>query len=220
MRNFFVSAVCVVIGTGVALNSWAANEMEAGGKSSDPSRARMKIEAPGISNESAVEIRTMLGNAVENGLSGDFSEFAANLTKANRERIVKSTDDSDIDMAGELYEDWSSRYSTVDWSSNDSLSTVFSGYHITRGADAKHADVHIPAVGGRGPLTLKLVNEGTIMDAWRIMVPQSKSGSDIRNALQKEIMDINNSKADWPNDPNMAAQTVASRILSTVAEPA
>lgn len=221
MKSCIVSALCAVMIGAVSNAAWGADSSghATAARSSEPARARMRMQSPVISNESIIEIRKLIGGAVKNGLAGNFSGFVSSLEKSDRERIGRAVDRKNIETANALNKEWSDRYPVVDWLSKDSLELIFSPYHVMPGSDTKHADVIIPSSEAVGTMTLKVVNEGTMMNSWKINIPDSISGNDLKGRLQKQLADINNSKASWPAKSDEAARNVAARILSTVAEP-
>jgi hypothetical protein len=61
-------------------------------------------------------------------------------------------------------------------------------------------------------LTLNLINEGTIMNEWRVNAPQ-RSLEQIKQNLTRQIQMLDDQKAAWPTDVNMAYQAAAYHIL-------
>ena len=70
---------------------------------------------------------------------------------------------------------------------------------------------------GMSSLTLNLVNEGHIMNAWRISDPQI-SAEQLKQNLTKHIQMMDDQKAAWPSDVNAAYQKVAYHVLSAFSD--
>ena len=74
-----------------------------------------------------------------------------------------------------------------------------------------------PAINGglasAGSATLHLVNEGHIMNAWRIDLPQQISAEQLKQNLIKHIQMLDDQKATWPSDVNAAYRATAYHVL-------
>jgi hypothetical protein len=70
---------------------------------------------------------------------------------------------------------------------------------------------------GMSSMTLNLVNEGHIMNAWRISDPQI-SAEQLKQNLAKHIQMLDDQKAAWPSDVNAAYQKVAYHVLSAFSD--
>ena len=83
-----------------------------------------------------------------------------------------------------------------------------------------------PAAGINGGLasaagagtTLNLVNEGHIMNAWRINIPDQISAEQLKQNLTKHIQMLDDQKATWPSDVNAAYRATASHVLQAFSD--
>lgn len=72
---------------------------------------------------------------------------------------------------------------------------------------------------GMSALSLNLVNEGHVMNAWRISSPQL-SAEQLKQNLVKHIQMCDDQKAAWPSDVNQAYQAVSYHVLSAFSDSA
>lgn len=72
---------------------------------------------------------------------------------------------------------------------------------------------------GMSSTTLNLVNEGHVMNAWRISSPQL-SAEQLKQNLMKHIQMLDDQKAAWPSDVNAAYQAVSYHVLSAFSDSA
>ncbi len=72
---------------------------------------------------------------------------------------------------------------------------------------------------GMSSVTLNLVNEGHVMNAWRISAPQL-SAEQLKQNLMKHIQMLDDQKAAWPSDVNAAYQAVSYHVLSAFSDSA
>jgi hypothetical protein len=76
-----------------------------------------------------------------------------------------------------------------------------------------------PAAGINGGLasatgvSINLVNEGHVMNAWRINIPDQISAEQLKQNLVKHIQMLDDQKATWPSDVNAAYRATACHIL-------
>jgi hypothetical protein len=69
-----------------------------------------------------------------------------------------------------------------------------------------------------GGVTLNLVNEGHVMNAWRIDVPDQISAEQLKQNLIKHIQMLDDQKATWPSDVNAAYHSVAYHVLQSFSD--
>ncbi len=89
----------------------------------------------------------------------------------------------------------------------------------TRNNIAGSANNGIANAAGMSSLTLNLVNEGHVMNAWRISSPQL-SAEQLKQNLTKHIQMLDDQKAAWPADANTAYQAASYHILSAFSDSA
>jgi len=80
------------------------------------------------------------------------------------------------------------------------------------------ATVIIPPKSQMSEVTLHLVNEGTVMNAWRIDIPDTISGQRLHDSLLKHLTMIDDMKAQWPSDVNEAYRHVATHVLAALCD--
>lgn len=88
---------------------------------------------------------------------------------------------------------------------------------VTSADEKKNVTVVIPAEQNLPAVTLHLVNEGMVMNDWRVDVPDSVDAQTIKANLSQHLTQLDQQKQDWPDDPNQARQLVAHHILMAVA---
>ncbi|MGN6370885.1 MAG: hypothetical protein ACTHN5_21740 [Phycisphaerae bacterium] len=74
------------------------------------------------------------------------------------------------------------------------------------------------AIATAGSDTLHLVNEGHIMNAWRLDVPDQISAEQLKQNLVKQIRMLDDQKATWPSDVNAAYRSVAYHVLHSFSD--
>jgi len=67
-------------------------------------------------------------------------------------------------------------------------------------------------------VTLHLINEGNILDTWRLESP-GLSGQQLRDNLIKCVSKLDQNKDQWPSDSLQAQQKVSYEILSAICNP-
>lgn len=66
--------------------------------------------------------------------------------------------------------------------------------------------------------TLNLINEGHIMNAWRIDLPDQISAEQLKQNLVKHIQMLDDQKATWPADVNAAYRATAFHVLQSFSD--
>jgi hypothetical protein len=84
--------------------------------------------------------------------------------------------------------------------------------------NARAATVQITNGGATrtSPTTLNLVNEGTLVPAWRIKLPDDIDGQKLHDNLLRELTAFDEDKANWPTDVNEAYDLASRHILAAV----
>lgn len=201
---------------GAALAMFAAANARAERPDINQDDARAALRQNQISPSSQREIESTLDSVLKNAIDGDFDDVADNLTSADRDR-VKSASNNNNQMenlkpaAEQLKNNWKARYSK-----DISPSTI--GYIVAAGSDAKNAMVKLPERAGVTPVTLRLVDEGSMTSKWRIDLPDSVTGQQLHDNLVNSITRLSTDKASWPADPAEAYQVVAQRVFSALAQ--
>ena len=73
-------------------------------------------------------------------------------------------------------------------------------------------------IASAGSITLNLVNEGHIMNAWRLDIPDQISTEQLKQNLVKHIQMLDDQKATWPADVNAAYRSVAYHMLQSFSD--
>lgn len=167
--------------------------------------------------EAAEDMRHVLGDAIEAALDGDYEDFVDYLSEQDRERIGRFSEE-DITAARDYATDysrfWDERYGEeIDWDDNDDLDRVFNYPIRAVGAEMERVTVELPTENK----VLRLVNEGDMVDSWRIDAPNNLSGPQLRMRLEEAMRNINANRSLWPDESVSAARNAASEILKTVA---
>ena len=95
--------------------------------------------------------------------------------------------------------------------------------HTDRGdrADSKKmSTVIIPADPQHNlpQVTLHLVNEGTIMDAWRLDIPDTVDAQKVATSLKDHLYMLGQQKDNWPSDQNQAYSLAAHHIFAALTD--
>lgn len=144
-------------------------------------------EQAGLTEESKDDIREVLVSVLEGAISGEVGEVTEYLAKNDRDRLEAEQDVEDTALQNEsekFREKWESAHGE---SFEDSIDAQAMNVEFVSGEPERSASVRI-SQGGQ-PFTIQLVNEGTLLDAWRIDAPdsltQQKLQNDIRTALSE-----------------------------------
>ena len=195
---------------------------EVGGLTDQPKSPAADLQQIGktpADETSARQVRTMLANAVNDGLSENkFDSLITCVSKADRERIgsfqnrkiadlntviaqfrvdFKAKYNQDFDMRPELFRD------VVVYAGKDKNSAtvllpdlVFSNLPPSKAAIKPIRPLTDVVTG----LTLNLINEGPIVAAWKINIPDEITGEQLKGNLIKHIQMLDDQKATWPAD--------------------
>ncbi len=79
------------------------------------------------------------------------------------------------------------------------------------------ATVVVPAAGDMPAVTLRFSNEGTMMDAWRLTLPDNLTAQQLRDNISRAVQQCQDMKAQWPADKTEAYRAVSHRILAAIA---
>jgi hypothetical protein len=162
-------------------------------------------------------IRTVLAETVDAAMTkGGLDDVVERLSKGDRDRIGKYASNSYPDLDGRidaLQKTWKDRYGQTFKMADDK--SAFTDCRI-RG-DQYHASVVIPAWGKFPAYTLKLVNEGTVKNAWRIDAPDALTGQMLKDRMLTHLTSLGQTQAAWPNDMHDGYRFAAYEVLQSVA---
>jgi hypothetical protein len=85
--------------------------------------------------------------------------------------------------------------------------------------DRKMAQITIPASGEAGAVTLNFANEGKVLDAWKLDIPDDLSKDDLQAALLRQVKLVEQNAPKWPSDESQAYRMVAQQILEAFSTP-
>lgn len=173
-----------------------------------------------VSAESAQEIRHMLGDTVSAIMSGDLENFRDKFSESDRERLSSFNESvsEKLSQDARAYNDkFESKFEEINWDDEEELDAVFN-YEIKKNEpreDRQRVALEIPSSQGGQSSTLTLVNEGTVMDAWRIDVPDNVSAQQLESKLSQTLKKL--SQHEMSGKERIAsARQAANQILSVV----
>lgn len=87
-------------------------------------------------------------------------------------------------------------------------------------ATETHATVVVPANPQHKAqqVTVHLVNEGTLTDAWRIDIPDTINRQQLRDNLSRHLTEVTQSQSSWPTDVNEAYTFVSHHVLAALTD--
>jgi hypothetical protein len=145
-----------------------------------------------------------LNNPVGNPASDSSSSALGNRTTAdsgvgqNSNTVVRGTE---APASGEIVADNTARKNTS--ANTDTYRDI-----RTEGMPPK-------PIGG-ATLTLNLVNEGGVMNAWKIKIPDQIAGEQLKGNLIKHIQTLDDQKATWPTEASGAYHAAAFHVLQAL----
>jgi hypothetical protein len=168
------------------------------------------------------EIMSTLGSTVDAVIAKDgLKVLPDNLTEADKTRIGEIPADAELENhLAKIRDLWTKKFNGI-FNLRDP-ETVFKDakISITTQNDRKIAVVTIPAKNDVPELKLNFVNEGKVINSWRLDIPDTMSKADLTAALSKQVKKVEDSAAKWPNDPYEAYRMVAQEILEPFSAPA
>jgi hypothetical protein len=202
-------SVLVVIALAAA--SARADLPQDGSLMEEPRAAMRQAQLPPSAKR---EIESALADVLASALKGNFDDVAENFTAKDRDRITAANYNDQAKnlrpAAEQLKNNWRTKYS-------QDLTPVTLPYTLSVGSDAKSATVRVPQSSGAQPIALAFVDEGTYVSKWRLDIPDSVSGPQLRDGLIGTLTRFNADKDTWPTDPAQTYQMVAQRIFAVVA---
>jgi hypothetical protein len=194
------------------------------------------------------DVQSALGDITEAALKeNNFDNLVGYLSKADRNRIGQVSNENFQDLnniIAQIQQDWKNKYNqSLDLSQDTSTLYNQSFAQITPGmaageaqpagaqipanqqqggasnTDQNHVTVKIPASHNLSATTLHLVNEGTLMNSWKLDIPDNVDGMTLKNSLVQHLQQVRQSESNWPSDPTEARRIVAHHILMALASP-
>lgn len=224
-----VLAALVVGGVELSRRGVAATE-SAPAPATSPATASATATAPAaeaLAREKARDIRRMLVRLVNNAYTpGEFDEVVGYLAKEDRDRLAEfaAEDQTAFDQRVEAFRKaFKDRYGRdfevqeehfehldLQMGKDDSHATLATGQRMKGAATA-------PATGkaDRAGVVLALVNEGNVLNAWRIDVTNTLEGAALREALETQITSMADGQA-WPKEADAALRRAAEGVLEAL----
>jgi len=84
--------------------------------------------------------------------------------------------------------------------------------------DVRTACVKLPADANASAANVNLKNEGTLISAWRIDLPDNVDAQKLHDNLLNHLTKLDENKANWPTDVNQAYQAVSHDILAAISD--
>jgi hypothetical protein len=168
----------------------------------------------GVSRHSEKEIQKAMAEVLKQILDKDFSGVVNNLSKGDRERIganSKSTPDAMKSLVAELRQNWKAKYGH-----DLDIDSASIPYEITASQQDVAATVLLPSEGAIPAVTIQLIDEGTVMSAWRVDIPDSVTNLELKNDLAAALTALNKNVDSWPFDEKTAYRQLAESIFSAL----
>ena len=221
--TYVMMAALAVAGFGMSVR--AADVMT--NTNPDNAGAQMQQTGSQMADEStAKDVRETLAKIVNDGVEKNkFNSFLSYLSKTDRDRVGEASKSNldNLNAAIEQFrQDFKSKYNQNFDISAKNLQAAMA----YAGQDKKSATVSFanpdqssnqattanPNNMAMASVTLNLINEGKILNEWRINSPQI-SLEQLKQNLTRHIQMLDDQKAAWPSDVNSAYQATAYHIL-------
>jgi len=167
------------------------------------------------------EVMNAIGSTVDAVISKDGrSVLPGYLADTDRARIGDLNQDPELEQhLAKIRDLWTAKFNGI-FNLRDPQ-VVFKDAKVmtSNQNDRKMAQVTIPAHGELGAVTLNFSNEGKLLEAWKLDIPDTMSKSDLQAALLRQIKLVEQNAAKWPNDPYEAYRLVAQQILQAFETP-
>jgi hypothetical protein len=170
-------------------------------------------------------IRSVIGGLTESALENDIEDYVEYLARDDRERIEDAIDSGTDDDFGRLTQtiqtSWNQRFAnqpnrlSFDLEDEDLDRVV--NFPFTLSADRRSATVQLPGRGGSMGPTLRLVQEGALANRWRIDVPDTLTGEQLKRELRRHMEMANSSSGSWPSDQDSAMRELVVHLLEPLA---
>jgi len=162
------------------------------------------------------QIKGVMADTVNAALTkGGLDNVAGYLAKEDRDRIGKYADNSYPDLDGrveQILAAWKAKYGT-DFDMSKDLA-VFDEFRIA--GDKLRATATVGKSGEMPEISLRLVNEGTIKNTWRIDIPDDISGQMFKDQMLAHVAGIADRTSAWPADSHEAYRMVARHVFDAL----
>jgi hypothetical protein len=214
--------------TGDAAQTAAEKTGNAMGNAADAARNAAKSTGNAVGNavesmapSAAGNVQDLIGEVtnaalIHNGLTDLVERF----TQSDQDRLnayVKNEDNlNDLNAkVRQLRVDWKNKYNNDFKMGNESK--LLSGLklsNMTSQNGVNKATAILPADNGMEQVQLNLVRQA---GSWKIDVPDSLTGRQLKQSLIAELDKVEQMKDRWPEDQNQAYRSVAQHVLAAIA---
>jgi hypothetical protein len=158
-----------------------------------------------------------VGETVEAALTkGSFDDMVERFNEPDRKRIgdLKDQKFDDLDGRVEAFrKDWKAKYN-ADFDIDDNvLQNWLSVSKTGENSSVTTANAVMPASHGLPAITIPLVKDAM---AWRIDLPDSVSGQDLKNQVLTQITKLDEMRDKWPANPLEAKRSVVHHVYAAL----
>jgi hypothetical protein len=167
------------------------------------------------------DIMNVIGSTVDAVISKDGrTVLPTYLSEADKARIGDFSQDPDLEQhLAKIRDLWTAKFNGI-FNLREPQAVFKDAKVVTSNQnDRKMAQVTIPSRGELGAVTLNFVNEGKVLQTWKLDIPDTVSKSDLQAALTRQIKLVEQNAAKWPNDPYEAYRMVSQQILEAFSTP-
>jgi len=243
-KNFSLYLMATTLAAGSAAltgSSWADNPIKAGADQVQKNLTNeQNPQMQPADDTTAKEVHKMLSRVINDAYTrGSFDNVVGYLSKEDRDRIGKAASQKYDDLDGRINEfrkDFHAKYSQdfdIKWEHIKDI-------QVFQGSDKNHVTVSLGTLGSNSmkgaaekavngtatggdvadamgrTLTLNLTNEGTLLNAWRIKLPEALTGAQLKDAWLRKLTLFDESKAKWPADVNEAYRQSARQVFDAL----
>lgn len=141
-----------------------------------------------LSEENKEDIREVLASVVENAAAAEIEDVVDYLAANDRERLDTAEESEDATLRNQS-EDFLEKWrNTHGMAFEDSFDQSALNVEFVSVEQEKTATVRLH--GGEQPIMLKLVNQGTLMDDWRIDAPDTLSLQQLQQEMGQALSKI------------------------------
>jgi hypothetical protein len=196
----------------------AADTKVINNKNDAASVAGSKIPGDQIGTVDLGNIYGTLADTADYALTkGDFKKLTEELSMPDRERFGKFVDQKfdDFDSrADQLSNDYKGKFNTSFKLDKNKVFENWAQVQKTgQDSDETTAKVMVPAGHGLPALTIPIVKQH---EAWRIDIPDSVTGDQLKQSVQDHLAAIDNMKDQWPSDQLEAQRAIIHHVLMAV----
>ncbi len=164
-----------------------------------------------LDHSSQKAIESVMTDVLNQVIDRDFKGVVKNLAKEDRARLgdlSKSTPDALKTLVTAMKDQWKAKYGHA-----MDLRGAQIPYDVTSGSTDRVATVKVPASAQTAETTLRLVNEGTVMNAWRVDIPDTIDNPSLKMTLESAVQGFNTEFGKSSMDEKTAYRELAARVF-------